>query len=66
MKVPLARALSKACGHEVTRLKRVALGGVELGTLAPGQWRIIAPGEIRDAFPGAPLRSDRKPGHGGT
>jgi len=47
------RRLFAACDHEVTRLKRVAFGGLELGTLAPGRWRIVAPGEIEQSFPGA-------------
>ena len=51
------RRLFAARGHEVTRLKRVAFGGLELGSLAPGQWRIVAPGELTKAFPGAPLRA---------
>jgi 23S rRNA pseudouridine2605 synthase len=46
------RRLFAACGHEVTRLKRVAFGGLSLGQLAPGQWRRVAPGELRKAFPG--------------
>jgi 23S rRNA pseudouridine2605 synthase len=50
------RRLFAACGHEVTRLKRVAFGGLELGDLAPGQWRIVPPAELRRAFPGAPIR----------
>ena len=33
------RRLFAAIGHEVTRLKRVALGGLELGDLKPGKWR---------------------------
>ena len=50
------RRLFAACGHEVTRLTRVAFGGLELGTLAPGRWRIVSAGEITKAFPGAALR----------
>jgi 23S rRNA pseudouridine2605 synthase len=33
------RRLCAAAGHEVTRLKRVAFGPIELGQLAPGAWR---------------------------
>jgi 23S rRNA pseudouridine2605 synthase len=45
------RRLLEAIGHEVTRLKRVRLGGLELGDLAPGKWREITRAEIRRAFP---------------
>jgi 16S rRNA U516 pseudouridylate synthase RsuA-like enzyme len=41
----------------VTRLKRIAFGGIELGDLAPGQWREISEKEARAAFPGARFRS---------
>jgi 16S rRNA U516 pseudouridylate synthase RsuA-like enzyme len=50
------RRLLAAVGHEVTRLKRAAFGGLDLGALAPGQWRPVSAGELRAAFPGAPLR----------
>ena len=33
------RRLFDAAGHEVTRLHRVAFGSIELGSLAPGDWR---------------------------
>jgi 23S rRNA pseudouridine2605 synthase len=36
------RRLFAAVGHEVTKLMRVAFGGIELGTLQPGQWRDVA------------------------
>jgi 23S rRNA pseudouridine2605 synthase len=45
------RRLLAAMGHEVTRLKRVAVGGLELGGLAPGRWRELTDEEIREAFP---------------
>lgn len=45
------RRMLGAAGHEVTRLKRVSFGGLELGDLEPGQWRVVAPEEIRAAFP---------------
>jgi 23S rRNA pseudouridine2605 synthase len=47
------RRMLGAAGHEVTRLKRVSFGGLELGSLAPGQWRVVAPEELRAAFPGS-------------
>jgi 23S rRNA pseudouridine2605 synthase len=51
------RRLFAACHHEVTRLTRVAFGGLELGRLAPGEWRIVRPEELIRLFPGAPVRS---------
>jgi 23S rRNA pseudouridine2605 synthase len=48
------RRLMKARGHEVTRLARVSFGGLELGTLAPGKWRIVDEHEIKRAWPEAP------------
>lgn len=50
------RRLLKAVGHEVTRLKRVSFGGLELGDLEPGRWREVGVEEIRVAFPRAPVR----------
>lgn len=50
------RRLFAACGHEVTRLKRVAFGGLELGSLPPGRWRALSSAEVRRAFPRAPRR----------
>ena len=47
------RRLFEAVGHEVTRLKRVRLGGLELGGLAPGRWREVTARELGEAFPGA-------------
>jgi 23S rRNA pseudouridine2605 synthase len=53
------RRLLAAAGHEVTRLKRVSFGGLELGELAPGKWRVVPEEELRSAFPGVPMRSPR-------
>jgi 23S rRNA pseudouridine2605 synthase len=50
------RRMLKAAGHEVTRLKRIAFGAIELGDLAPGKWRNVSVDEIRAAFPAAPLQ----------
>jgi|SRR5215218_6482992 len=44
------RRLCASVGHEVTALKRVAFGGLELGELAPGAWRSVKRDEIRRAF----------------
>jgi 23S rRNA pseudouridine2605 synthase len=49
------RLLAAVC-HPVTRLKRVAFGGLDLGDLAPGQLRRVPVAELAAAFPGAPLR----------
>jgi 23S rRNA pseudouridine2605 synthase len=45
------RRLFRVIGHEVTRLKRVALGALTLGDLEPGEWRELSESEIRSAFP---------------
>jgi 23S rRNA pseudouridine2605 synthase len=44
------RKMFEAIGHEVTRLKRVRFGGLELGDLAPGAWRELTRTEVRAAF----------------
>ena len=54
------RRLLAALGHQVTALKRVAFGGLELGDLGPGAWRVVPLAELRAAFPRAPLRGDRQ------
>ena len=41
-------------GHDVTRLLRVAFGGIELGTLQPGRWREVTRDEVAAAFPLTP------------
>ena len=40
------RRLLKACGAQTLRLERLALGGVELGDLPPGQWRRLTAREL--------------------
>jgi 23S rRNA pseudouridine2605 synthase len=50
------RRMFEAIGHDVTRLKRVRLGGFDLGGLAPGQHREVLRAEISVRLPGAPLR----------
>lgn len=58
------RRMFEAAGHEVTRLKRVSFGGLELGTLAPGHWRECTREDARRAFPGAPMRAAAFPSKG--
>lgn len=53
------RRLLKAAGHPVTQLRRVQFGGLELGTLAPGQWRRLTNAELRKAFGTYPFDSAR-------
>jgi 23S rRNA pseudouridine2605 synthase len=48
------RRLMQATGHEVRRLARVTFGGLELGALAPGKWRVISEAELARLFPSAP------------
>jgi 23S rRNA pseudouridine2605 synthase len=54
------RRLFGALGHEVTRLKRVRLGGLQLDALEPGEWRELSRDEIARAFPGAPIARHAK------
>jgi len=44
------RRLMDAIGHEVTRLKRVAFGGLEIADLEPGEWRELTRADLRAAF----------------
>jgi 23S rRNA pseudouridine2605 synthase len=53
------RRLLASVGHEVTRLRRVALGGLELGSLPAGRWRPVSADALRAAFPGAPIPAGR-------
>jgi 23S rRNA pseudouridine2605 synthase len=44
------RRLCEGIGHEVTRLKRVRVGGLELGALGVGQWRELTRSEARSTL----------------
>jgi 23S rRNA pseudouridine2605 synthase len=57
------RRLMSAVGHDVTKLKRIAFGGLELGDLAPGAWRAVDRDEFEHAFPQA-NRTGRRRGRG--
>jgi 23S rRNA pseudouridine2605 synthase len=36
-----------AIGHDVLSLKRIALAGLTLGKLKPGEWRSLGAAEVR-------------------
>jgi 23S rRNA pseudouridine2605 synthase len=55
------RRLFAALGHEVTRLHRVRIGGIALGSLEPGSWRNIPEEFLARAFPGYSGRRSRPP-----
>jgi 23S rRNA pseudouridine2605 synthase len=40
------RRMCEAVGLEVARLKRVSIGPLALGMLAPGKWRELKPSEL--------------------
>ena len=40
------RHMTAAVGHPTLRLVRVAIGPLEMGDLAPGEWRPLTPGEL--------------------
>jgi 23S rRNA pseudouridine2605 synthase len=52
------RRLCDAIGREVTRLKRVQVGGLTLETLAPGATRALSRDEVAHALPGAPIGTE--------
>lgn len=54
------RRLFEALGHEVTALKRISYGALELGTLAPGEVIEVAEDELEAAFPEMPRSTTLK------
>ena len=44
------RRMTAAIGHPTLRLIRVAIGGYELGALAPGNWRVLEASERGKVF----------------
>jgi 23S rRNA pseudouridine2605 synthase len=51
------RRLFEAAGHEVTRLHRIAFGGLALGSLEPGAWRHVTRQELEHAMRSSPGES---------
>jgi len=52
------RRMCRAVGHEVRELKRVRIGGLSLGDLAPGEWRRLEGGEVAELFRESGGRAD--------
>lgn len=44
------RRMTAAVGHPTLRLIRVRIGNFRLGTLQPGQWRVLTPAERADVL----------------
>jgi pseudouridine synthase len=42
------RKMFDAIGHRVTKLRRVAIGPLELSGVEPGEWRYLTPKEVRE------------------
>jgi 23S rRNA pseudouridine2605 synthase len=53
------RRLFESVGHQVTRLKRLSVGGFTLDALAPGEWREVTREEVDRAFPESSKRRHR-------
>lgn len=49
-----ARRMFAAVGNHVLHLHRTAIGGLTLGSLEEGEWRILEPGEVQHVFAAAP------------
>ncbi len=49
------RRMFTAIGHEITSLKRIAFGGLTLGTLQPGQYTELSMEQLRKFFPQASM-----------
>ena len=47
------RRMGAAVGHEVVELVRVRIGRLDLGELAPGEWRELGPEDVRRLCAGA-------------
>jgi 23S rRNA pseudouridine2605 synthase len=58
------RDIGARVGLPIVRILRVRIGGLPLGSLRPGQWRVLTPEEARSILPGATGRAggrERRP-----
>jgi pseudouridine synthase len=53
------RRMCAQVGHDVVALTRVAVGGLRLGELAPGEWRHLTPAEIQRLVDDATIGDSR-------
>ena len=49
----MVRRMCSEVGHPVRRLVRTRIGPVTDRSLAPGVWRVLAPGEVRALYAAA-------------
>ncbi len=52
------RKMCESLGLEVARLKRIAVGGVKLGMLQQGKWRMLTPVEVKKLMDAAERTAD--------
>ncbi len=57
------RKMFDAIGHRVTKLRRVAIGPLELSGVEPGEWRYLTAKEVRDLNDYMDRRSAESAGH---
>jgi 23S rRNA pseudouridine2605 synthase len=55
------RRMCDAVGHPVVRLVRTRIGPLRDGSLKPGTWRALAPGEVRRLYEAASVESSAEP-----
>jgi len=44
------RRMFETIGYAVVSLKRIGIGKLQLGTLAPGKWRFLEDREVKDLY----------------
>ena len=58
------RRMTAQVGHPTLRIIRTAIGSIQLGKLAPGEWRVLSAHEFKGlSIPTRKLRVER-PGEG--